>query len=206
LLLAAMRSLGHIRFDVVGHDRGSYYALRLALDHPSAVRRLVLIDCLPISEHLDRVDARFATAWWHWFFFAQPDIPERVITADPDAWYRGDPAQMGADNHAEWRAAMRDPQVVRGMLEDYRAGLTVDYADEVADRAAGHRVRQPLLVLWSTLDDLAELYGDPLAIWENWADDVTGRGIRSPHHVAEYAPEVLAAQIGGFLRGADPRG
>jgi len=206
LLLAAMRSLGHVRFDVVGHDRGSYYALRLALDHPSAVRRLVLIDCLPISEHLDRVDARFATAWWHWFFFAQPDIPERVITADPDAWYRGDPAQMGADNHAEWRAAMRDPQVVRGMLEDYRAGLTVDYADEVADRAAGHRVRQPLLVLWSTLDDLAELYGDPLAIWENWADDVTGRGIRSPHHVAEYAPEVLAAQIGGFLRGADPRG
>lgn len=206
LLLAAMRSLGHVRFDVVGHDRGSYYALRLALDHPSAVRRLVLIDCLPISEHLDRVDARFATAWWHWFFFAQPDIPERVITADPDAWYRGDPAQMGADNHAEWRAAMRDPQVVRGMLEDYRAGLTVDYADEVADRAAGHRVRQPLLVLWSTLDDLAELYGDPLAIWENWADDVTGRGIRSPHHVAEYAPEVLAAQIGGFLPGADPRG
>jgi len=206
LLLAAMRSLGHVRFDVVGHDRGSYYALRLALDHPSAVRRLVLIDCLPISEHLDRVDARFATAWWHWFFFAQPDIPERVITADPDAWYRGDPAEMGADNHAEWRAAMRDPQVVRGMLEDYRAGLTVDYADEVADRAAGHRVRQPLLVLWSTLDDLAELYGDPLAIWENWADDVTGRGIRSPHHVAEYAPEVLAAQIGGFLRGADPRG
>ena len=206
LLLAAMRSLGHVRFDVVGHDRGSYYALRLALDHPSAVRRLVLIDCLPISEHLDRVDARFATAWWHWFFFAQPDIPERVITADPDAWYRGDPAQMGADNHAEWRAAMRDPQVVRGMLEDYRAGLTVDYADEVADRAAGHRVRQPLLVLWSTLDDLAELYGDPLAIWENWADDVTGRGIRSPHHVAEYAPEVLAAQIGGFLRGPDPRG
>jgi haloacetate dehalogenase len=206
LLLAAMRSLGHVRFDVVGHDRGSYYALRLALDHPSAVRRLVLIDCIPISEHLDRVDARFATAWWHWFFFAQPDIPERVITADPDAWYRGDPAQMGADNHAEWRAAMRDPQVVRGMLEDYRAGLTVDYADEVADRAAGHRVRQPLLVLWSTLDDLAELYGDPLAIWENWADDVTGRGIRSPHHVAEYAPEVLAAQIGGFLRGADPRG
>jgi hypothetical protein len=87
---------------------------------------------------------------------------------------------MGADNHAEWRAAMRDPQVVRGMLEDYRAGLTVDYADEVADRATGHRVRQPLLVLWSSLDDLAELYGDPLAIWENWADDVTGRGIRSP--------------------------
>jgi haloacetate dehalogenase len=42
---------------------------------------------------------------------------------------------------------MRDPAVVRGMLEDYRAGLTVDYDDERADRAAGRRVRQPLLVL-----------------------------------------------------------
>lgn len=41
-----------------------------------------------------------------------------MITADPDAWYRGDPAVMGQENHDEWRAAMRDPDVVRGMLED----------------------------------------------------------------------------------------
>ena len=41
---------------------------------------------------------------------------------------------MGEANYAEWRAAMRDPAVVRGMLEDYRAGLTVDYADDAADR------------------------------------------------------------------------
>ncbi|MGH3341262.1 MAG: alpha/beta fold hydrolase, partial [Propionibacteriaceae bacterium] len=27
-LLAAMNSLGHHQFDLVGHDRGSYYALR----------------------------------------------------------------------------------------------------------------------------------------------------------------------------------
>jgi len=29
-LVAAMRTLGHDRFAVVGHDRGSYYAFRLA--------------------------------------------------------------------------------------------------------------------------------------------------------------------------------
>ncbi|GAA1830147.1 hypothetical protein GCM10009714_09430 [Microlunatus capsulatus] len=98
----------------------------------------------------------------------QADIPERVIGADPDAWYQGDPATMGEADHAEWRRAMRDPHVVRGMLEDYRAGLTVDYADEVADRAAGRRFTQPLLVLWSALDDLEQLYGDPLVIWRAW--------------------------------------
>lgn len=65
-----MHELGHDRFAVVGHDRGSYYALRMALDHADSVTRVALLDCLPISEHLDRADARFATAWWHWFFFA----------------------------------------------------------------------------------------------------------------------------------------
>ncbi len=62
-MLQVARELGHGRFDLVGHDRGSYVALRLALDHPEAVRRLALVDCLPISEHLRRADDRFATAW-----------------------------------------------------------------------------------------------------------------------------------------------
>ncbi len=198
-LLHAMRELGHDRFAVVGHDRGSYYALRLALDHPASVTRLALLDGLPISEHLDRANARFATAWWHWFFFAQPEIPERVIGADPDAWYHGDPETMGRENHAEWLRAIRDPAVVRGMLEDYRAGLTVDADHERADRAAGRRVEQPLLVLWSLRDDLEDLYGDPLAIWSAWADDVTGHGIDSGHHVAEEAPEELARALSDFL-------
>jgi haloacetate dehalogenase len=85
------------------------------------------------------------------------------------------------------------------MLEDYRAGLTVDNRDERADRAAGRRVRQPRLVLWSTPDDLEDLYGDPLTIWRTWADDVTGHGIDSAHHMAELAPDALAAALGEFL-------
>lgn len=198
-LVAAMHTLGHDQFAVVGHDRGGYYALRLALDHPERVSRVALLDCLPICEHLDRTDARFATAYWHWFFFAQPEVPERVITADPDAWYRGDPKVMGQENYDEWRAAMRDPAVVRGMLEDYRAGSTVDDRDERADRAAGRRLQQPLLVLWSTRDDLEDLYGDPLVIWRHWANDVTGHGVDSGHHVAELAPDDLATALGSFL-------
>ncbi len=198
-LVTAMHELGHDRFAVVGHDRGSYYALRMALDHPDCVTRVALLDCLPISEHLDRADARSATAWWHWFFFAQPHLPERVISADPGAWYRGDPDSMGAENYDEWRAAINDPEVVRGMLEDYRAGLAVDADHERADRAAGRRVRQPLLVLWSLQDDLEDLYGDPLTIWQDWADNVTGHGIDSGHHVAEQAPDALAREVGDFL-------
>jgi haloacetate dehalogenase len=85
------------------------------------------------------------------------------------------------------------------MLEDYRAGLTIDREHEEADRSAGRRVTAPLLVLWSQRDDLEQLYGDPLAIWRDWADDLRGYGIDSTHHVAEQAPEALADALVRFL-------
>ncbi|GAA5070874.1 alpha/beta fold hydrolase [Nocardia iowensis] len=199
-IVAVLDSLGHRRFALAGHDRGSYVAFRLALDHPAAVSRVALLDCLPISEHLSRITAEFATRWWHWFFFAQPGIPERVINADPDSWYQGDPRAMGQENYDEWRAAMRNPEVVRAMLEDYRAGVTVDAEHERADRAAGNRLTCPTLILWSLRDDLEDLYGDPVRIWRDWADDVRGHGIDSGHHMAEEAPEALADSLHEFFR------
>jgi haloacetate dehalogenase len=106
---------------------------------------------------------------------------------------------MGQENYDEWRRAIHDPQVVRAMLEDYRAGLTVDRQDEEADRVAGNRLQLPLLVLWSQRDDLEDLCGDPLTIWRDWAGDVRGHGIDSGHHMAEEAPEALAASLGDFF-------
>jgi haloacetate dehalogenase len=205
-ILYVARELGHERFHLVGHDRGSYVALRLALDHPQAVKKLVLMDCLPISEHLQRADARFATAWWHWFFFAQPDIPERVIGADPEGWYapKAVPATMGQENHAELMRAIRNPAVVRAMLEDYRAGLTVDREDEEADVAAGNKLRPHTLVLWSTRDDLPSLYGDPLEIWRSWTQhEPVGFGIDSGHHIAEEASGALTDALVDFLSNPD---
>ncbi len=198
-ILSMMGSLGHERFALVGHDRGSYVAMRLALDHPERVSRLALLDSIPIVEHLERITPEFATQWWHWFFFAQPGIPERVILADPDSWYHGDPERMGRENHDEWRQAMRNPRVVRAMLEDYRAGLTIDRMHEETDRAAGRKLEHPLLVLWSLRDDLEQLFGDPVAIWNDWATDVRGHGIDSGHHLAEDNPAELSAALADFL-------
>lgn len=199
-MVALMDGLGHRSFAVAGHDRGSSVALRLTLDHPDVVTRLAVMDGLPISEHLSRITTTFATRWWHWFFFAQPGTPERVINSDPDAWYSGDPARMGAENHAEWRSATRNPTVVRAMLEDYRAGLGIDNDHEIADRRAGAMIHCPTLVLWSQWDDLEDLYGNPVRIWESWANDVRGHGINSGHHMAEEAPQALAGSLIEFLR------
>jgi haloacetate dehalogenase len=199
-MVRLMDVLGYSAFAVVGHDRGSYVALRLALDHPGVVSRLVVIDGVPISEALARCDATFAREWYHWFFFAQPDKPERAIAADPDAWYDGArPHRMGAENYQEFRQAIHDEATVRAMLEDYRAGLGVDRADEEADRRAGQTVRCPTLVLWSARDDMADLYGDPLAVWRPWAGDLRGTPIDSGHHVAEENPDDLVRALDRFL-------
>ncbi len=197
--VALMQHLGFERFALAGHDRGSYTAFRTAMDHPDAVTRLAVLDGVPILEALERCDARFAEAWWHWFFFGQPEKPERAILADPDAWYGGDPKAMGVENYADYRTAIHDPATVHAMIEDYRAGLGLDRAHDEADRRLGRTVQCPVLVLWSLKDDLEELYGDVLAVWRPWAPDLRGHGIDSGHHMAEEAPAELAAALLRFL-------
>lgn len=58
------------------------------------------------------------------------------------------------------------------MLEDYRAGLGVDGAADDGDRVAGRWIGCPTLVAWSAYDELEFLYGNVLAIWRDWADDL----------------------------------
>jgi haloacetate dehalogenase len=207
--LALMAALGHDRFAVAGHDRGSYVALRLALDHPDAVTALAVLDSVPIGEALARCDARFAAAWWHWFFLGQTAKPaERVIGADPDAWYgvgqANTPERLGAEAFADFRRAIHDPGTVHAMCEDYRAGLGIDRAHDDADRAAGRRVACPVLVLWATGDDLKDLYDDVLDVWRPWAGDLRGGPVESGHHMAEDAPEDLAARLRELLAAAGP--
>lgn len=198
-----MARLGHGRFAVVGHDRGGAVAYRTALDHPDRIDRLVVMDALPLVEHLERTDAAFAQAWWHWWFLGQTDKPaERVICADPDAWYTTpSPEAMGPDNHADVWAALRDASVVHGMCEDYRAGLGIDRRHDEADRAAGRVVECPMLLLESAHDDL-DVHGDPAAIWRPWVRGrVAHRVVSSGHHQAEEAPGEVAELLQDFLGG-----
>ena len=85
------------------------------------------------------------------------------------------------------------------MCEDYRAGLGHDRRHDAADRDAGRRIDCPTLLLWSALDDLEDLYGDPLAVWRPWTTDLRGHPIESGHHMAEEAPAELAAALLAFL-------
>jgi haloacetate dehalogenase len=198
-LAALMMQLEHDQYAVIGHDRGSHVAFRLAMDHPSRVSRLVIINAVPIIEALERCDARVAERWSDWFFYAQPELPERAICADPVAWYRPDAERMGAENYAELVEAINDPETVRAMLEDYRAGLSIDREADRADRLAGRTIGCPTLLLWSSQGDIEPLFGDPLAIWKQWAEDIHGFPIDSGPQMAEENPGDLVKALTDFL-------
>jgi haloacetate dehalogenase len=201
-VVALMDALGHQRFALAGHDRGGYVAFRAAMDHRERVAALTTFGrAAPIIETLERMGVRFAREWWHWFFLGQTSKPaETVIAAiGPDDWYRiHGPEVMGAEAHEDVWAALRDPAVVHGMCEDYRAGLTIDPEHDRADRAAGRRLRCAVQSVWATQDD-PDLFGpDPLAMLRGWADDLRGTAIDSGHHVAEEAPEATAEALAAF--------
>lgn len=86
------------------------------------------------------------------------------------------------------------------MCCDYRAGLRADRAADDADKAAGRAIGCPALFAWPARDDMAELYGDPLPIWREWATDTEGVPIESGHHLAEENPQALTAALRALLR------
>jgi haloacetate dehalogenase len=201
--VALMQQLGFDRFDVAGHDRGGRVAYRMALDSPDAVRRLTVMDVIPTGEVWARADARFALGYWHWGFLAQPaPVPETLIGHDPEhfffeAQFGGALREFDPEAVADYTFAMHDPAVVHAMCEDYRAGAGCDRALDDQDRAAGRTIPAPLQVLWGGRGALAAWY-DPLAVWRQWADDVTGSVVDSGHFIVEEQPAVTLAALRGF--------
>jgi haloacetate dehalogenase len=196
-----MQHFGFQHFFVAGHDRGAYGAYRLALDHPNSVDRLAVLDIIPAGEAWRRADQRFMLAWWHWAFLAQPaPLAENLLTPNPEAYYfRRNRDLFAPEALAAYLQAIHDPETIHAMCEDYRANATYDYELDEADRLAGRKIQCPVLALWARQDDLEKLYGDPLAIWREWATDVQGWGLDCGHYLAEEAPEATYAALHAFF-------
>ncbi|WP_020500280.1 alpha/beta fold hydrolase [Sciscionella marina] len=196
-----VRSLGHERVDVIGHDRGARVAHRWALDRPDQVRRLAVLDIIPTREVWRRMDTGLARGYWHWLFHLQPDLPERLAGQDV-AGYLGyfferwthqrhalDPAAI-----EHYVRAFSAPGALRAGFEDYRASFPDDAEHDEADAEAGHRLSMPVLALWGESGLLDRL--DPLEIWRDYADRVTGQAIADCGH---FLPEERPREVGDHL-------
>jgi len=209
-MVVVMERLGFPRFSVAGHDRGGRVAYRMALDHPSCVDRLAVLDIVPTGTVWDRADARFALGYWPWSLLAQPEpLPERILTAAPDAiiddalggW--GSPsAVFPPEVRAAYVQALRDPAHAHAICEEYRAAATLDREHDKADQIGGRRIASPLLALWSARGTLDTWYAEaagPIALWRAWSLDVQGHALDAGHFFPEEAPEQTADALGRFF-------
>lgn len=199
-----MRALGHERYAVVGHDRGARVSHRLALDHPAAVTRLCVLDIVPTHTVFSRTGRELAAAYWHWFFFQVPDLPEIMIEATLEpflrAMFRALSSVAGAIEEEaiqEYLRVFRLPGTIRATLDDYRAAATRDFDDDEADLSK--RVTCPTLAIWGEFGKMHTLF-DVLATWREKATDVRGHPVPCGHFIPEEAPERLLADLQGFLR------
>jgi haloacetate dehalogenase len=206
--VAVMRTLGFDRFALGGHDRGARVAHRLALDHPQAVSRLMLLDIAPTLAMYEGTSDAFARAYWHWFFLIQPaPLPERLIEADPAAYVRevmgrrhGGLASFDAAALAEYERCIAQPGSASAVCEDYRAAASVDLEHDRVDRDAGRRIDVPVRVLWGAKGVVARCF-DVMALWRAAAADVSGRALDCGHYIAEEMPQQLLDEMHAWFAG-----
>jgi haloacetate dehalogenase len=199
-----MERFGFPSFAVAGHDRGGRVGYRMALDHPNVVTQLAVLDVVPTIDAWERADRDWILDYWHWAFLAQPEpTPERLLAADPDAYYLRDRSLFAPDALADYLSAVHRPEVIHSMCEDYRAGAGIDVEIDAADRGAGRRISCPILALWSR-SDLGRWH-DVLTVWRRWADRpeaVTGHALGAGHYLAEEAPDEVADALLAFFSAA----
>ncbi len=204
--MAVMAHHGFARFGVLAHDRGARVAHRLAMDHPDAVRRLMLLDIAPTLAMYERTGESFARAYWHWFFLIQPPpLPEALIGADPARYVRSvmgsrhaGLAPFDAAALAEYERCAARPGTAESICEDYRASATIDLEHDRADAMAGRRLQQPVHALWGEHGTVARCF-DVLALWRERAADVSGHGLPCGHYIAEEAPQRLVTEALSFF-------
>jgi haloacetate dehalogenase len=202
--IAVMKHLGFARFHVAGHDRGARVGYRMALDFPDVVTKLAVLDIVPTFEAFARGGRDFGLGYYHWFFLAQPyPLPERLIGADPDWFWRWHTTRGPRDIFTpeaveDYLTCFRNPETVHAICEDYRAGATIDCMHDEQDQRAGRRISSPVLALWGEHGKLEAWY-DTLALWREWARDVSGRSLPCGHYLAEELPKQTARELLDFF-------
>jgi haloacetate dehalogenase len=205
-MVGVMRTLGHERFHVIGHDRGGRVAHRLARDHGQRVRSLTVIDICPTLKMYEATNMAFARAYYHWFLFIQPaPLPERMIAAAGlEGIFGRMNSAMGSGGGVFAPAALMeyqrcfDHKTIHASCEDYRASAGIDLVHDRAD--AGKKLEVPVLAIWGTRGVVGKMF-DCLGDWREVAQDVTGVALDSGHFVAEeQAPGVVRAVRDFFLR------
>jgi pimeloyl-ACP methyl ester carboxylesterase len=194
-----IRYLGYESADVAGHDIGSMVAFSLAVNHPSAVRRLVMSEV----QHPDAGFYAFSA-------LPQPGMPHlwwfglNTVDSLPEQLIRGrsrmlidyvmdrqavSPSAISDESRRMYAEAYDQPGAISASNGWYQA-----FAQDISDIRSYGKVSVPVL-------GIGGLYGSALrdAMVDKAADfryvEIAGAG----HHLAEEKPDEVAAAIDDFL-------
>jgi haloacetate dehalogenase len=193
-MVEVMEQLGYRRYFIAGHDRGGRTTYRMCLDHPERIIKAAVMDVLPNYYIWTNTTKTWALASWHWLFMAQPEpFPERLMSAAGAEFFlrsrmliRGG---TGVDfiNPAVFNEYVRcyTLKTITGSFRDYRACATCDFEMDTADK--DRKIALPLLVLWGARGP--DRSTDFLAVWRQFAANVTGEGLPCGHYIQEEVPD-----------------
>lgn len=204
-----VKSLGHEKVDVVGHDIGSMVAFAYAANFPEATRRVVMLDVphpdaelakwplLPtVGTFGDRIDENHAYAWW--FAFHQvKGLPEDILQGRQEIeqkWFfrylMKDESKIDARDRAVYAAAYTSRDAIRAGNAWYQA-----FSQDIVDDGIYGKVTAPVLAL-----------GGPGYVWlkttlERKTTDLKVYKIAdSGHFIAEEQPAETLKYLSDFLK------
>nr|WP_288452385.1 alpha/beta hydrolase [uncultured Pseudomonas sp.] len=196
------QALGWERFDFVGHDVGVWIGYAYASLFPQQVRRLALLDAtVPgfAPAQMYAFESTRISKNWHFYFLAQPDLPEALISGREHTFLSWLFHAKGAGS------GWLEPQALAEYVRCYSApggwrAAAAYYRALFESMAQNHehartRLKMPVLAMGgeAALGSMMESMACEVA------DNVTGAIAPCGHYIPEEAHDFVVEHLLGFL-------
>lgn len=196
-----LRTLGHEKIGLIGHDWGGTVAYYLAYDHPELVERLLILESTRESP-AQAINSRCKgiRRLWHIFFHGgNPDMAELLVRGNEELYLNRmcnvacyNPAFFSQEEMAEYIRAYSQPGALQAGFHYYRAALEEDVTNLTG---CTQKLTMPVRA-WGS----ERFMGDITLLWKRVADNVVGGIVeRCGHFVAEERPDFVLQQVNEFF-------
>lgn len=166
------------RTDLGGWSMGGWIAMRVALDQPQRIRRLMIFDS---------AGTRFSLTWDPAIF--EPDTPQKLQEMDNLLMPNGAPHIPGFIQHAIFRFVKKHGWVVRRNMDSLLTGHAL-----LDGKLSG--LKMPMLIVWGKEDHLI-----PVSAGEQIHHEVPQSELEIFDGCGHLAAGQCAAQVGPVVRG-----
>ncbi|WP_346768322.1 alpha/beta hydrolase [Streptomyces sp. R301] len=200
-----VRALGHDEVDIAGHDIGAQVAFSFAVNHPSATRKVALLDVVhpdPSMYGIPMLPPPDAPFFPWWFAFHQvPGLPEQLLAGRTRIlvdWifdnFLLDRTAVTPSDRAVYAHAYDRPGAISGGSGWYRT-----FGQDIVDLGTYGKVTAPMLGMVSNLGD--GLFAEQMkATLPGQGTDV--RVVVVPdagHYFVEEAPQAVIDEFNRFF-------